>query len=149
MELCNDTRTEVVDAALIALGSLRHRPVKKILEARLQTAAIDDIPEIVDALVAVPDEETAVCLGRLIERVSDEYVRCVIAEALAELDGRAAATWLLRLVDNPCPAIRQVVADALAVRDDPRKVAALRRLSTDADTNVVETANIALLACRR
>jgi hypothetical protein len=149
LELCNDTRTEVTDAALIALGNLGHRPVKKILESRLQTVAIDDIPRIVDALVGVSDEETAVCLGRLIERISDENVRCVVTEALAELDGRAAVTWLLRLVDDPCPAIRQVVADALAVRDDPRKVAALRRLSTDADTEVGETARIALLAsCR-
>ena len=149
LELCNDTRTEVTDAALIALGNLGHRPVKKILESRLQTAAFDDIPRIVDALVAVSDEETAVCLGRLVERVSDEAVRCVVAEALAELDGRAAVTWLLRLVDDPCPAIRQVVADALAVRDDPRKVAALRRLLTDADTEVGDAARIALLAsCR-
>ena len=31
-------------------------------------------------------------------------------------------------------------------RDDPRKVAALRRLSIDADTEVGETARIALLA---
>jgi hypothetical protein len=149
LELCNDTSAEVIDAALIALGNLGHRPVKKILESRLQTASIDEIPKIVDALVPVSDEETAVCLGRLVERVSDENVRCVVAEALAELDGRAAVTWLLRLVDDPCPAIRQVVGDALAVRDDPRKVAALRRLSTDADTKVGETARIALLAsCR-
>jgi HEAT repeat protein len=149
LELCNDTSAEVIDAALIALGNLGHRPVKKILESRLQTASIDDIPRIVDALVPVSDEETAVCLGRLVERVSDENVRCVVAEALAELDGRAAVTWLLRLVDDPCPAIRQVVGDALAVRDDPRKIAALRRLSTDADTEVGETARIALLAsCR-
>jgi len=149
LELRNDTRTEVADAALIALGNLGHRPIKEILESRLHTAAIDDIPRIVDALDAVSDEETAVCLGRLAERVSDENVRCVVTKALAELDGRAAVTWLLRLVDDPCPAIRQVVADALAVRDDPRKVAALRRLSTDADTEVGETARIALLAsCR-
>ncbi len=80
------------------------------------------------------DEGTAVCLGRLVERISDENVRCVVAEALAELDGRAAVTWLLRLVDDSCLAIRPVVGDALAARDDPRKVAALRRLSTDADT---------------
>ncbi len=149
LELCNDTRTEVIDAAQIALGTLGHRPIKNILESRLQTAAIDDIPRIVDALVAVSDEETAVCLGRLVERVSDKSVRCVVAEALAELDGRAAVTWLLRLVDDPSPAIRQVVAHALVVRDDPRKVAALRRLSTDTDTEVSETARKALLAtCR-
>jgi len=149
LELCKDTSAEVIDAALIALGQLGHRPVKKALESRLQTATIDEIPKIVDALVPVSDEETAISLGRLVERVSDENVRYVVAEALAELDGRAAVTWLLRLVDDPCPAIRQVVADALAVRDDPRKVAALWRLSTDADTKVGETARIALLpSCR-
>ncbi len=146
LELCKDTSAEVIDAALIALGNLGHRPVKKVLESRLQTAAIDEIPKIVDALVPVSDEETAIGLGRLVERVSDEYVRYVVAEALAELDGRAAVTWLLRLVDDPCPAIRQVVGDALAVRDDPRKVAALRRLSTDADTEVGEAARNALQA---
>jgi HEAT repeat protein len=149
LELCKDTSAEVIDAALIALGQLGHRPVKKALESRLQTATIDEIPKIVDALVPVSDEETAISLGRLVERVSDENVRYVVAEALAELDGRAAVAWLLRLVDDPCPAIRQVVADALAVRNDPRKVAALRRLSTDADTRVGETARIALLpSCR-
>jgi len=149
LELCNDTRAEVIDAAVIALGNLGHRPVKKVLESRLQSATIDEIPKIVDALVPVSDEETAISLGRLVERVSDENVRYVVAEALAELDGGAAVTWLLLLVDDPCPAIRQVVADALAVRDDPRKVAALRRLSTDADTKVGETARIALLpSCR-
>ena len=149
LELCNDTCPEVIDAALIALGNLGHRPVKKILESRLQTASIDEVPKIVDALFPVSDEETAVCLGRLIERISDENVRCVVAEALAGLDGRAAVTWLLRLVDDPCPAIRRVVAEALADRDDPRKVAALRRLSTDADAEVGGIARIALLAsCR-
>ncbi len=149
LELCKDTSAEVIDAALIALGNLGHRPVKKALEARLQTAAIDEIPKIVDALVPVSDEETAVSLGRLVERISDENVRYVVAEALAELDGRAAVTWLLRLVDDPCPAIRQVVADALAVRDDPRKVAALRRLSDHADIEVGDAARIALPASRR
>jgi HEAT repeat protein len=146
LELCKDTSAEVIDAALIALGNLGYRPVKKILESRLQTAAIDEIPKIVDALIPVSDEETAVSLGRLVERISDEKVRCVVAEALAELDGRGAVTWLLRLVDDPCPEIRKVVADALAVRDDPRKVAALRRLSTDVDSDVRETARTALLA---
>ncbi len=149
LELCTDTSAEVIDAALIALGNLGHRPVKKILEARLQTASIDEIPKIVDALVPVSDEETAISLGRLAERVSDENVRYIVAEALAELDGRAAVTWLLRLVDDPCPAIRQVVGDALAVRDDPRKVAALRRLTDDADTEVGDAARVALRASRR
>ncbi len=121
LELCNDTSAEVIDAALIALGNLGHRPVKKVLESRLQTAAIDEIPKIVDALGPVSDEETAVSLGRLIERISDENVRYVLAEALTELDGRAATTWLLRQVDDPCPAIRRVVAEALAVRDDPAR----------------------------
>ena len=124
-------------------------PSRRFLESRLQTADIDEIPKIVDALIPVSDEETAVSLGRLVERVSDENVRYIVVEALAGLDGRAAVTWPLRLVDDPCPAVRQVVADALAVRDDPRKVAALRRLSTDADTKVGETARIALLpSCR-
>ena len=149
LELCKESSAEVIDAALIALGNLGHRPVKKALESLLQTAAIDEIPKIVDALVPVSDEETAISLGRLAERVSDENVRYIVAEALAELDGRAAVTWLLRLVDDPCSAIRQVVAEALADRDDPRKVVALRRLSIDADTEVCETARIALLAsCR-
>ena len=123
LALCDDTRTEVSNGALIALGNLGHRPVRKVLEARLQTAAIDEIPGLLDAVVAVSDEETAVCLGRLAERLSDENVRCVVAEALAELDGRAAVTWLLRLVEDPCPAIRRVVAHALAVREDPRGLA--------------------------
>ena len=149
LELCKDTSAEVIDAALIALGNLGHRPVKKALESRLQTATIDEIPKIVDALVPVSDEETAISLGRLAERVSDENVRYVVAEALAELDGRAAVTWLLRLVDDPCPAIRQVVAEALAVRDDPRKVATLRRLTDDADTEVGDAARVALRASRR
>ena len=149
LELCKDTSAEVIDAALIALGNLGHGPVKKVLESRLQTAAIDEIPKIVDSLVPVSDEETAVSLGRLAERISDENVRYVVAEALAELDGRAAVTWLLRLVDDPCPAIRQVVAEALAVRDDPRKVAALRRLTDDADIEVGNAARVALRASRR
>ena len=149
LELRNDTSAKVVDAALFSLGSLGHRPIKKLLESRLQTAAIDEIPKIVDALVPVSDEETAVCLGRLTERISDEKVRCVVAAALADLDGRAAVTWLLRLVDDSCPAIRRMVADALAVRDDPRKVAALRRLTNDADTEVGKAAMNALRAsCR-
>ncbi len=149
LELCQDTSAEVIDAALIALGNLGHRPVKKALESRLQTAPVAEIPKIVDALVPVSDAETAVGLGRLVERISDDKDRHVVAEALAELGGRAAVTWLLRLVDDPCPAIRQVVAEALAVRDDPRKVAALRRLTNDADTSVGEAARIALLAsCR-
>jgi HEAT repeat protein len=139
LELCKDTNAEVIDAALVALGHLGHRPVKKVLESRLQTAAIDEIPKIVDALVPVSDEETAVSLGRLVERVSDENVRYIVAEALAELDGRAAVTWLLRLVDDPCPAIRQVVAEALAARDDPRKIAALRRLTDPADIELSGT----------
>ena len=81
--------------------------------------------------------------------ISDENVRCVVAAALADLDGRAAVTWLLRLVDDSCPAIRRMVADALAVRDDPRKVAALRRLTNDADTEVGKAAMNALRAsCR-
>ena len=103
LELCKDTSAEVIDAALIALGNLGHRPVKKALEARLETAAIGEIPKLVDALVPVSDEETAVVLGRMAERISDENVRYVVAEALAELDGRAAVTWLLRLVDGPVP----------------------------------------------
>ena len=149
LELCKDTRAEVVDAALIALGHLGHRPVKNALESRLQTAPVDEIPKIVDALVPVSDAETVVSLGRLAERISDKNVRYVVAEALAQSGVRAAVTWLLRLVDDPCPAIRQVVAEALAVRDDPRKVAALQRLTTDADTGVGEAARIALLAsCR-
>jgi len=149
LELRTDTSAKVVDAAIISLGSLGHRPVKKLLESRLQTAAIDEIPKIVDALVPVSDEETAVCLGRLAERISDENVRRVVVEALGELDGRASVTWLLRLVDDPCPAIRQVVAEALAIRDDSRKLAALRRLTTDADTEVGEAARNALQApCR-
>ncbi len=149
LELCKDTSAEVIDAALIALGNLGHRPVKKVLESRLQTAAIDKIPKIVEALVPVSDAETAVSVGRLVERISDENIRYVVAEALAELDGRAAVTWLLRLVDDPSPAVRQIVAEALAVRDDPRKVAALQRLATDADTEVGEAARTALLAsCR-
>ena len=123
LALCDDTRTEVSNGALIALANLGHRPVRKVLEGRLQTAAIDEIPGLLDAVVAVSDEETAVCLGRLAERLSDENVRCVVAEALAELDGRAAVTWLLRLVEDPCPAIRRVVAHALAVREDPRRLA--------------------------
>jgi len=69
-------------------------------------------------------------------------------EALAELDGRAAVTWLLRLVNDPCPAIRQVVAEALAVRDDPRKVAALRRLTDHADIEVGDAAGIAPASLR-
>ncbi len=81
LELCKDTSAEVIDAALIALGNLGHRPVKKVLEARLQTAPIDEIPKIVDALVPVSDEETAISLGRLVERISDENVRYVVAEA--------------------------------------------------------------------
>ncbi len=48
-------------------------------------------------------------------------------------------TWLLRLVDDPCPTIRQVVAEALAARDDPRKIAALRRLTDPADIEVSGT----------
>jgi len=143
LELCNDTSAEVIDAALIALGHLGHRPVKKVLESRLQTATIGEISKIVDALVPVSDEETAISLGRLVERISDEDVRYVVAKALAELDGRAAVTWLLRLVYDPCPAIRQVVAEALAVRDDPRKVAALRRLTDYADIEVGDAARIA------
>ena len=146
LELCNDTSAEVVGAALISLGNLGHRPVKKLLESRLQTAATDEILKIVDALVPVSDEETAICLGRLAERISDENVRRFVVEALAELDGRAAVTWLLRLVDDPCPAIRQVVVETLAVRDDSRKVAALRRLTTDADAKVGEAARNALQA---
>ncbi len=149
LELCKDTSAEVIFAALIALGQLGHRPVKKALESRLQTAAIDEIPKVVDALVPVSDEETAISLGRLAERVTDENVRYVVAEALAELDGRAAVTWLLRLVDDPCPAIRQVVAEALAVRDDPRKIAALRRLTDHADIEVGDAAGVALRAYRR
>ena len=121
LELCNDTSAEVIDAASIALGNLGHRPVKKALELRLQTASMAEIPKIVDALLPVSDEETAVCLGRLIERISDENARYVLAEALAGLDGRAAATWLSRLVDDPCPAIRQAVAEGLADRDDPAR----------------------------
>ncbi len=142
LELCKDTSAEVIDAALIALGQIGYRPVKTVLESRLQTAAIDEIPKIVDALIPVSDEETAVSLGRLAERVSDENVRYVVAEALAELDGRAAVTWLLRLVDDPCPAIRQVVAEALAVRDDPRKIAALRRLTDQPVTHGAPTASV-------
>lgn len=149
LELRKDTSAEVIDAALIALGYLGHRPVKKALESRLQTAAIDEIPKIIDSLVPVSDEETAVILGRLAERIPDENVRCVVAEALTELDGRASVTWLLRLVDDPCPAIRQMVTEALADRDDPRKVAALRRPTDDVDTEVGEAARIALQASSR
>lgn len=146
LELCQDPSAEVVDAALIALGNLGYGPVKKALESRLQTAAVENIPKILDSLIPVSDEETAVSLGRLAERISDENVRYVVAEALAELDGRAAVTWLLRLVDDPCPAIRQVVAEALAVRDDPRKVAALRRLTGDPDMDVGDAARVAIQA---
>ena len=149
LELCKDTSAEVIDAALIALGNLGHRPVRGALESRLQTAPVDEIPRIVEALVPVSDAETAVGLGRLAERIADETVRHVVAEALAEMGGRAAVTWLLRLVDDPCPAIRQVVAEALGVRDDPRRVAALKRLTDDADTDVGDAARVALRACRR
>ncbi len=125
-ELLHDTRSEVADAALLALGGFGYRPVKKTLESRLQTAAVDDIPGIVDALAAVSDEETAVCLGRRAEGVSDDGVRCVLARALAELDGRAAAKWLLRLANDPSPAVRSLAADALAARKHPRTAAAGR-----------------------
>ena len=58
-------------------------------------------------------------------------------------------TWLLRLLDDPCPGIRQVVAEALADRDDPRKGAALRRLTDHAGIEAGDTARIARRAsCR-
>ena len=114
VSLRTDFYPEVADGALLALGHVGHRPAKFALEARLHAAPAEEIPRIVEALVAVADEETAVSLGRVAERAADEGVRTAIAEALSAFETRTAARWLARLADDPSPAVRRTVAAGLA-----------------------------------
>ena len=113
LELCTDTNARVVDAALIALGHLGYGPVKDALEARLLTTPPGGIHKLVEALVLVSDEDSAVHLGRLAERTEDDEARCAIARALADLESATAVTWLLRLVEDPCVRVRRAVIAGL------------------------------------
>ena len=144
LELRTDREPRVADAALIALGNLGYRPVKEALEARLRTARPAEIPKVVESLAGVADAETAVTLGRAAEGTSDDTARRAIAQALAELSGRAATNRLLRLAGDPCPGVRRAVAAGLAETGDPRREAALRRLADDPDPQVAEAAALAL-----
>jgi HEAT repeat protein len=146
LELCTDINAGVVDAALMALGHLGYGPVKDALEARLLTAPPGEIPKFVEALVLVSDEDTAVHLGRLAERTEDKGARCAIVRALADLESTTAATWLLRLVEDPCARVRRAVIAGLEARDDPRCHIALQHLASDADTEVAGAAKRALRA---
>jgi HEAT repeat protein len=146
LELCTDINAGVVDAALMALGHLGYGPVKDALEARLLTAPPGEIPKFVEALVFVSDEDTAVHLGRLAERTEDDEARCAIVRALADLESTTAATWLLRLVEDPCARVRRAVIAGLEARDDPRCHIALQHLASDADTEVAGAAKRALRA---
>ena len=149
LELRTDREPRVADAALIALGYLGYRPVKEALEARLRTARPAEIPKVVESLAGVADAETAVTLGRAAEGTSDGTARRAIAQALAELGGTAATTWLLRLAGDPSPRVRRAVAAGLAATDDPRRDAALRRLADDPDPHVAEAAAAAIAAPSR
>ena len=114
VKLLTDFHPAVADAALLALGHLGHRPIKNALEDRLHAARAEEIVKIVEALVAVADEETAVTLGRVAERTADDSARVVVTEALAEPETPTAATWLERLADDPSPTVRRAVAAGLA-----------------------------------
>ena len=103
-----DNDAGVADAALLALGRLGYRPVKADLEAWLETAPPARMPEVVEALAAVADGETAIALGRAGLRSADPAVRGLIARTLAELDGKAASTWLRRLTGEPEPDAAEV-----------------------------------------
>ena len=147
--LSADADAAVVDAAHMALGNLGYRPVKNRLEARLETATSEEIPDILEALGPVADEETAVRLGRVAERSPENAVRRLIADALAEVPGGKAVSRLLRLADDPCPGVRRAVVAALAERDDSRSTPALRHLADDSEAEVGEAAKVALRTLAR
>ncbi len=127
VKLRTDFHPAVADGALLALGHLGHRPAKFALEDRLRDALPEQIPGIVEALGAVADEETAVSLGRVAERSADDGVRIAIAETLAELETRTAASWLARLADDANPTVRRAVAAGLAAYDEARMEKSLPR----------------------
>ena len=90
---------------MLALGHLGHRPVKGALEDRLNAARPEEVPRIVEALVGVADDETAVALGRVAERAAGVGTRTVIMDRLAEFENPVAARWLARLADHPSLAV--------------------------------------------
>lgn len=140
-----DIRSDVAEAALLALGRLGYRPVKRDLEERLRRAVPEEaLPALLAAIAPVADDDSAIVVGRRTERTRNPDVRYRLAEALADMEGSVATTWLLRLVGDPHPAIRRVVAEALGERDDVRGRAALAILQQDSEPCVAQAARAAL-----
>lgn len=146
LPLAADADRQVAKTACLTLGRLGHRPVKAELEALLVRATPLDLPLVVEALVRVADDDTAVVLGRVAER-SDEAGRRAVVEALGEIDGPGAATWLVRLARDPKASVRLGVVSALARREpEPATARTLGDLAGDGDPEVRAAAQEALKA---
>lgn len=146
LPLAADADRQVAKMACLTLGRLGHRAVKAELEALLVRATPIDLPAVVDALVRIADDDTAVMLGRVAER-SDEAGRRAVVDALGEIDGPGAATWLVRLARDPKPSVRLGVVAALARREpEPAMLRALGDLARDGDAAVRAAAEEALKA---
>jgi hypothetical protein len=146
LPLAADADRQVARTACLTLGRLGHRAVKAELEALLVRATPVDLPGVVDALVRIADDDTAVVLGRVAER-SDEAGRRAVVNALGEIDTPGAAVWLARLARDPKPSVRLGVVAALARREPgPAVLRALGDLARDGDAAVRAAAEEALKA---
>ncbi|WP_207477043.1 HEAT repeat domain-containing protein [Arenibaculum pallidiluteum] len=147
LPLATDPDRTVARAAALTLGRLGHRPAKGALEELLVRSTPSDLPLVVEALLPVADEDTAVVLGRVAER-SDEAGRLAIAEALGQLGQLPAAVAVLgRLARDVKPSVRLAVAAALALHEpDERTGAVLGALARDQDAAVRAAAEEALKA---
>lgn len=146
LPLAGDPDRQVARTASLTLGRLGYRPVKPELEALLMRAAPLDLPAVVEALVPVADDDTAVVLGRVAER-SDEEGRIAIAAALGAIEAPGAAACLARLARDGKPSVRLAVVASLARHEpDDRVARALGALATDQDAEVRQAAEEALKA---
>lgn len=146
LPLASDPDRQVARAACLTLGRLGYRPAKPELEALLMRATPLDLPSVVEALVPVADDDTAVVLGRVAERC-DEEGRIAIAEALGSIEAPGAVACLARLARDGKPGVRLAVVASLARHEPEERVArALGALAQDPDDGVRGAAEEALKA---
>lgn len=146
LPLAKDPDRQVARAACLTLGRLGYRPAKPELEALLMRATPHDLPSVVEALVPVADNDTAVMLGRVAERC-DEEGRITIASALGAIEAPGAVACLARLARDGKPGVRLAAVASLARHEPGERVArALGPLAMDPDGEVRAAAEDALKA---
>lgn len=93
IELLDDLHADVADAAAVTLGEMGRNEAKSHLMRLIQTAPS---VKVVDALVAIADDNCFVLLGRVAQKHADLYP--MICQALSEVDHPRAVTVLRRLM---------------------------------------------------